>query len=355
MSAPPVIPAQAGTPQPSPSVIPAQAGTPQPAPSVIPAQAGTSQPVPPVIPAQAGMTQPAPSVTPAQAGTPQPAPSVIPAKAGTPQPVPPIIPAQAGTPQPSPSVIPAKAGIHPPFLVIDTSTRFGAVGLWSAGGMERTVSWKSRNNHTAELMPAIDSLLRAGGVSPGELGGVIVTVGPGGFSAVRAGLGVAKGLAIGGSLPVAGVSSLEASAYPYRQASARVCALLPAGRDIVSWGVFGVSGSAWVTLVDETVTSIDEFVDSQSAATLYCGEAAPDVAERVGDAMRERLGTEARLVIESAPLGRLGGAGELGAEVLEAGRQGPVAAIEPRYLRPPHITQPNKAVRTARGAQGPTR
>ena len=120
------------------------------------------------------------------------------------------------------------------YLVIDTSTRYGAAGVWH-DGLSRTISWRSRNNHTAELMPAVRWLTEAEGIAPDALDGVVVTVGPGGFSALRTGIGVAKGLAVAWGLPVAGVSTLEASAYAYRLAAERICAVLPAGRGAVAW------------------------------------------------------------------------------------------------------------------------
>ncbi|MDE2836579.1 MAG: tRNA (adenosine(37)-N6)-threonylcarbamoyltransferase complex dimerization subunit type 1 TsaB [Chloroflexota bacterium] len=221
------------------------------------------------------------------------------------------------------------------YLVIDTSTRYGAAALWR-DGLSRLVSWRSRNNHTAELMPAIRWLTEAEGISPDALDGVAVSVGPGGFSALRTGIGVAKGLAVAWSLPVAGVSTLEASAYPYRSAARRVCAVLPAGRGAVAWAVYGTDEGGWSALSEEQVSSISEFAAAQSGDTLFCGESAADVA----DALREHMGASARSVTESAPLARLSGVGEIGAEALASGEAIGASAIAPRYLRPPRITPP---------------
>ncbi len=249
--------------------------------------------------------------------------------------------------QPPPASVPPLDGL----LVIDTSTSFGAVGLWRDGGLARSLSWRSRNNHTAELLPAIDALLRADGASPAAIGGVIVTVGPGGFSAVRTGLGVAKGLALGGSLPVAGVGSLDASAYPYRDACERVCAALPAGRDAVAWAAFGYAApvseegategaseteGAWSALTDAAVSPVEEFLAALPEGTLLCGEAAALVRGRLRES-----GRAPHIVAVSAPLDRLNGAGELGAAALDSERTS-AAAIEPRYLRPPRITRSAK-------------
>ena len=128
------------------------------------------------------------------------------------------------------------------YLVIDTSTHNGAVGLWRGDGLARTTAWSTRNNHTAELMPAVQGLLDAEHAAPADLTGVIAARGPGGFSALRAGLAVAKGLAFAVSAPLAGVSTLEATAYAFRGAGLPVCPLISAGRDLVAWARFQQTG-----------------------------------------------------------------------------------------------------------------
>ena len=223
------------------------------------------------------------------------------------------------------------------YLAIDTSTRYGAVGLWRGGGLARAAFWRSSNNHTAELMPAIERLTAEEGVAPSDLSGVAVAVGPGGFSALRTGIGVAQGFAAARGLPVAGVSALEASAHPYRAAAERVCAVLPAGRGAVAWAAYDASGGEWRAVADEQVSEDADFVAAQSGRELFCGEGLAEVA----DALRERFGSGARIVQETAPLPRLGGVAALGAALLDAGETGlgPV----PRYLRPPRITPPRSA------------
>ena len=221
------------------------------------------------------------------------------------------------------------------YLVIDTSTHHGAAAVWR-DGLSRSASWRSRNNHTAELMPAVRWLTEAEGIAPHALDGLVVSVGPGGFSALRTGIGVAKGLAVAWSLPVAGVSTLEASAYPYRSSAERVCAAIPAGRGVVAWAVYGMNGGSWSALTEEQVSPIAEFAAAQSGGTLYCGESAAEVE----DTLRERMGAGARFVIESAPLARLSGAAELGAAMLVSGEASGATAIAPRYLRSPRITPP---------------
>ncbi len=81
-------------------------------------------------------------------------------------------------------------------LAIDTSTRYAGVAL---ADEERVVScrvWYSNMNHTMELMPQIAESLEAQDIDVASLEGVAVALGPGGFSALRVGMSVAKGLIV---------------------------------------------------------------------------------------------------------------------------------------------------------------
>jgi tRNA threonylcarbamoyladenosine biosynthesis protein TsaB len=62
------------------------------------------------------------------------------------------------------------------------------------------------------VLRAADALLRAAGVEPRDLTGVVVGTGPGSFTGIRIGLATARGLALGLGVPVAGVSTLHAFA-----------------------------------------------------------------------------------------------------------------------------------------------
>ena len=92
-------------------------------------------------------------------------------------------------------------------LAFDTATSTATAALVRDGVPlgERAVSPR-------ELMGAVDELLDAAGVVPGELDGVACGVGPGSFTGVRIGLAHARGLALALGVPVAGVSTLAALA-----------------------------------------------------------------------------------------------------------------------------------------------
>lgn len=231
------------------------------------------------------------------------------------------------------------------YLAIDTSTRYGGVALWSHGAIVRTNAWYSRHNHTSELMPAVEAILEAAGARMTDLTGIAVAQGPGGFSALRSGLGAAKGLAFAASLPIVGISTVEASAYPHRGSGLPVCALIESGRGIVGWARFQQASDRWARRTPDRVTPIDDMLVARSRHTLFCGEGVATHA----DAIHEALGDKAHLVVDPAPTARIAGVAELGARRLDAGEADPVASLAPRYLRSPAISTPKPPKPVARG------
>ena len=127
-------------------------------------------------------------------------------------------------------------------LSLDTSTRYGGVALSNEDRVVASHSWHSVYNHTSELMPYAANIMERGGVTPGELDGVAVALGPGGFSALRVGISAAKGLALVAKKPIIGVGTLDMEAHPYLGSGLYVCALLEAGREECATALFDSKG-----------------------------------------------------------------------------------------------------------------
>ncbi len=96
-------------------------------------------------------------------------------------------------------------------LAIETSGEDCSVALAIDGAIsERELTLPRR--HGEVLLPWIDELLAAGGVSGTMLDAIAVSRGPGGFTSLRLGAAVALGLALGWDVPLIPVSSLAALA-----------------------------------------------------------------------------------------------------------------------------------------------
>ena len=93
-------------------------------------------------------------------------------------------------------------------MAIDASTEACSVALTFNN---QTISEfeLAPQSHSLLLLPMIDRLLTKAGIKLAELDGLIFGQGPGSFTGVRIGVGVAQGLAFAADLEVVGVSTLQ--------------------------------------------------------------------------------------------------------------------------------------------------
>lgn len=97
-------------------------------------------------------------------------------------------------------------------LAIETSSSYLSVAIQS--GDDTVYSHEEVGQKHAELcLPTIQTLLRKLGLQANELQGIVVSVGPGSFTGLRIGCGIAQGLALAHNLPVAAYNTLETLAY----------------------------------------------------------------------------------------------------------------------------------------------
>ena len=223
-------------------------------------------------------------------------------------------------------------------LAIDTSTRYAGVCLSQDGRVVVERSWFSRQNHTVELLPAVEGLLKEAGATVRDLECVFVAIGPGGFSALRVGLSTAKGLCAGLDIPLVALKTLDIEAQPHKERGMPVCALLDMGRGEAAAATYEHLNGAWTKLTAEQIAAPDEICDGVQKATLYCGEG----VAAFGDALTERLGDLAVLADQSPPTRSPGTLAVMGNERHRRADHDDVRAIEPLYLRRPSISTPRK-------------
>ncbi len=104
-----------------------------------------------------------------------------------------------------------------------------SVALWDGGLMfERFL--QAERSHSKQLLPMCQEVLAEAGLTMSQLDAIACTRGPGSFTGLRIGVGVAKGLAFGQDLPIYAVSSLATLAHQVIEATSceRVVALLDA-------------------------------------------------------------------------------------------------------------------------------
>ncbi|MCA9529286.1 MAG: tRNA (adenosine(37)-N6)-threonylcarbamoyltransferase complex dimerization subunit type 1 TsaB [Myxococcales bacterium] len=236
-------------------------------------------------------------------------------------------------------------------LCIDTSSSFASLVVAREGRLLAALGVEARHRHAETLLGRIEELLSRAGVDKRALERVGVTVGPGGFTAVRVGLATAKGLALGLDIPVVGVGSLRVLARG-----------MPVGSEVLRLAVRNAyRGEVFAAAYRSTPSgALEEVLAPFHAAPEQAGRAALDVATR-GDAGAAQIAVAGEGVLAHGPAlwATLGEArvpvppgfdvpspAALVVEVEERWRaRGPVdlSEVEPLYVRASDATLPASA------------
>ncbi|MGE9657620.1 tRNA (adenosine(37)-N6)-threonylcarbamoyltransferase complex dimerization subunit type 1 TsaB [Snodgrassella alvi] len=96
-------------------------------------------------------------------------------------------------------------------LVIDTSTSYLSLGLHHNGHTD-SIREAAGAKQSELILPRIQQLLVESGLILSQLDAIIYAQGPGAFTGLRIGLGIATGLALPFSLPLIGIPCLDAVA-----------------------------------------------------------------------------------------------------------------------------------------------
>ncbi len=226
-------------------------------------------------------------------------------------------------------------------LAIDTVTSVAGVAtIRDNGEIDAGLSWHAGRNHTAELFPAIEGILKQSRITRSDLSGVIVAVGPGSFTGIRIGLATAKGLAIGLDLPLAGVGTLAAATYAFWWTGKTVWGVLDAGRGQVVGAPFhgsGLNGTAldWGRVAEDQIMTPEELAEAvrsgDGADAVLCGEIPGGVLETVRTAVPESV----KIFDGPMGIGRVQSLAILGWSRLAADDADDPMTVAPTYARPP--------------------
>jgi len=127
-----------------------------------------------------------------------------------------------------------------PILSIDTSSSQGGIALYDGLALS-TRSFPAERSHTTTLLSEIHHLLDRAQTSVRELAAVAIATGPGAFTGLRVGFGVAKGFHLATKVPLIGISTLEAAAFGFATCATPVVAVIGAGRGRLVWAGYEAS------------------------------------------------------------------------------------------------------------------
>ncbi len=184
-----------------------------------------------------------------------------------------------------------------PILAIDTSMAACSAAILLPGAPKPFQRFEAMSRgHAEAIFPMIEAVMADAGIAFDALTKIAVTLGPGSFTGVRAGIAAARGLALAARVPVVGATSLEVMALGcVRLAGEGALAngfavIHDAKRDEVYLQIFNERGEA---LSDPQVLAVADAAAALPAGlTPIAGSGAPIVAahaERSGRVLRPLL------------------------------------------------------------------
>ena len=212
-------------------------------------------------------------------------------------------------------------------LAIDTSTEWIGIALFNGTNVVAEQTWRSKNYHTVELIPAIKDMLTKTQTKPSSLTGVGVALGPGSFTGLRIGLSAAKGIALGQNLPVAGIPSLEILAAAQPGLRRPMLAFLEVGRGRYAFVRYQYKQGTWQAVTDIIVNDIRGMAATIKSPTYVVGE-----MDAEGRPILGRKWKTARLATPSLCLRRPAVLSELAWAKIQAGQADDAASLAPIYV-----------------------
>ena len=187
-------------------------------------------------------------------------------------------------------------------LAIDTSTDTASLALAQDNTVLAELTWRSKQNHTTQLLPNLNQLFTLTGITAKDLAAIIVAQGPGSFNGLRVGISAAKGLAFSLGIPIVGINGLEVAAYQYAETGLPVCAIFNAGRSEVATATYQKKYGKWQQLVKADIVTVEYLCKHITKKTIFCGEFLPAVTEQIITLLKSKAVIPPHYQISSAPV-----------------------------------------------------
>jgi tRNA threonylcarbamoyladenosine biosynthesis protein TsaB len=214
-------------------------------------------------------------------------------------------------------------------LAIDSATRQLSLAVHDGQRVVVEQSWRTANTHTVELAPQAALTLRRAGAEASALKGIAVALGPGSYTGLRIGLGLAKGLAFAHDTPLIGVPTFNILMHAQPSRTERVIALLQAGRGrLLALGHYW-DGQGWKADGPARVLDWAALVNEIHEPTFICGE-----WEEISAEHQRALKGRAVFDAPAHSLRRAGHLAEIGWERLRQGAVDDPVTLAPLYGGP---------------------
>lgn len=142
-------------------------------------------------------------------------------------------------------------------LAVDTSGPVCGVAVAEDQHILSEMTVLNKRTHSTNLMPMIEEVLQAAGMTLADMDRIVAVVGPGSFTGIRIGVSTVKGLAHGAGKPCIGVDALEALALSAGDFDGLVCPI----QDARAGQVYGAVFRNGERLMEDTPIKLEDYVE----------------------------------------------------------------------------------------------
>lgn len=186
--------------------------------------------------------------------------------------------------------------------------------------------------HSETLMPMVDKVMDASGLSLSDMDAIAVSEGPGSFTGLRIGSATAKGLAEAIGKPVIGIPTVDALAQNMVGYEGHIVPLMDARRNETYTGIYTFEAGMLKVIRTQCAVPLSEIIEdvnSRGMKTVFLGDGIT--------AFKEQIKTECRIPYLFAPashrLQRASSVAMLAMQYLSEGKYQDAKDHAPVYLR----------------------
>ena len=210
-------------------------------------------------------------------------------------------------------------------LAIDTATRWLGMALHDGTAVLAEMGSRCLNNHTIELKPNLQVMMQRANVTPADLDGIAVAIGPGSYTGLRVGMALAKGLALANQTPLLGISTLDIVAAAFGPFPGQLWVVAEAGRTRICTAPY-----EWQTSETPIIESWESLLPKLEGRVSFAGEITAQATRQIKAADRTF-----QVMPPATAVRRAGYLAELGWRRLRAGNVDDAQTLAPIYLRDP--------------------
>ena len=187
----------------------------------------------------------------------------------------------------------------PTILAIETSTPACSASLLH-NGETHSLSELGNNIHSQVLLNMVQGLFKQAGVTAKQLDAVAVGQGPGSFTGLRIGVGVAQGIAYGAACGMLGVSSLDALAQQ-AEFNGAVVAGIDARMGEIYWAEY-IKSVDGVERISQLNVSSPSGITVQQKDCQWTGNAWAEYHDKLTPELAVKLPSDQRLYPQASSL-----------------------------------------------------